>query len=125
MYKLSTKCIRIKLELLVQLLVKVQPKPQVLTNVKVLPYNLDMEYKEYAVPISKKGQITLPKELRDSVGITLQNLVLVSREGSYLRVSKTKDILDLAGSVKAPADKRSLKGILKAREYMQTHYERI
>jgi len=79
---------------------------------------------EYAVPISKKGQITLPKKLRDSVGITLKNLVLISQEGSYLKVSKTKDILDLAGSVKAPADKSSLEGILKAREYMETHYER-
>lgn len=80
---------------------------------------------EYAVPISKKGQITLPKKLRDSVGITLKNLVLISQEGSYLKVSKTKDILDLAGSVKAPADKSSLEGILKAREYMETHYERV
>ena len=78
---------------------------------------------EYAVPISKKGQITLPKELRDSVGITLQNLVLVSQEGSYLRVSKALDILDFAGSVKTPPGRS--KDVVKAREYMETHYERV
>ena len=87
---------------------------------KSITYTKSMEY---AVPISQKGQITLPKKLRDSVGITLQNLVLISQEGNYLRVSKTFDLLDLAGTVKTPKGKS--KDIMKPRELMETHYERF
>ena len=76
---------------------------------------------EYAVPISQKGQITLPKAIRDALGITVDHKVLVVPGEKYAKISKAKDILDMAGSIKVPKGKNAL----KAREMMEKNYERF
>jgi AbrB family looped-hinge helix DNA binding protein len=71
--------------------------------------------------VTQKGQVTIPVEMRNILGIKPYSKVLVSLSNKAVKLEPTLDIMDYAGFIKAP------KGMdaLKAREYMQTHYKRF
>ncbi|AKM79143.1 MAG: Transcriptional regulator, AbrB family [Candidatus Beckwithbacteria bacterium GW2011_GWB1_47_15] len=71
--------------------------------------------------VTQKGQITLPKSLRELVNIDLFDKVIVKLGKGYLRVEPTKDILDLAGKYRAKKGQSAL----KARELMEREYTRV
>ena len=56
--------------------------------------------------ITSKGQITIPKSVRDALGLHEGDELLFRVERSRAVVAKTPDFLDLAGSVPVPAAKR-------------------
>ncbi|HEX3802526.1 MAG TPA: AbrB/MazE/SpoVT family DNA-binding domain-containing protein [Solirubrobacteraceae bacterium] len=56
--------------------------------------------------ITSKGQVTIPKSVRDALGLHEGDELLFRVERSRAVVAKTPDLLDLAGSVPVPAGKR-------------------
>lgn len=71
--------------------------------------------------VTQKGQITLPKKLRDKFKIAPYDRVIVSANRRSIKVSPTRDILDLAGTFRAPIGKNAL----MARKAMEKQYRRI
>ena len=58
--------------------------------------------------VTSKGQVTIPKQIRDALGVdTGDRLAFVSVDGGVI-VSKTPDLLELAGSVPVPESVREL-----------------
>lgn len=56
--------------------------------------------------LSSKGQLTVPKSVRDALGLQEGDQVVFRVEGKRAAMGRTADLLDLAGSVKVPAGKR-------------------
>ena len=71
--------------------------------------------------VTQKGQVTIPINIRNFLGLKPYSRVGFSRMNSKVVLESTPDIMDLAGFIKAPKGANAL----KAREYMQTHYKRI
>jgi AbrB family looped-hinge helix DNA binding protein len=60
-----------------------------------------------AARVTSKGQITVPKAVREALGIVEGDAVVFRVEGNRAVLAKTADFLSLAGSVKVPAARRS------------------
>ncbi|MEK7622278.1 MAG: AbrB/MazE/SpoVT family DNA-binding domain-containing protein [Patescibacteria group bacterium] len=73
--------------------------------------------------VTQKGQILLPKVVRDFLKIEAFDVVLVKTAKDHAKIYPTKDILDYAGTLKIKKNKT--KSALKAREYMEAHYLRV
>jgi antitoxin PrlF len=56
--------------------------------------------------LSSKGQITVPKAVRDALGLLEGDQVVFRVEGRRALLARTPKLLDLAGSVPVPAQKR-------------------
>ena len=56
--------------------------------------------------ITSKGQVTIPKSVRDALGLHEGDELLFRVERSRAVVAKTPHLLELAGSVPVPAGKR-------------------
>ena len=61
-----------------------------------------------AAKVTSKGQVTVPKVVRDALGIEAGDEVVFRVEGNRAVLARTPDFLDLAGSVKVPAAKRTV-----------------
>lgn len=59
-----------------------------------------------AARMTSKGQVTIPKEVRDALGLHEGDELLFRVERSRAVLAKTPDFLELAGSVSVPASKR-------------------
>jgi len=77
----------------------------------------------YQTTITRKGQITIPKEIRDILALESgKKLELeLEREKREVRIKPTHDFLELAKKIKV---KKKIDP-LKAREYMEKFYVRI
>lgn len=62
---------------------------------------------EIAAKMSSKGQITVPKSVRDALGIGEGDNVVFRVEGNRAVLARTPDFLSLAGSIKVPAARRN------------------
>lgn len=71
--------------------------------------------------VTQKGQITLPKNFRDSLKIKSYSRVIIENANSHIKIYPTEDIIDLAGSL-IPIKTRP---ILKSREKFEKNYKRI
>lgn len=56
--------------------------------------------------LSSKGQLTVPKAVRDALELHEGDQVVFRVEGNRAAIGRTPDLLDLAGSVAVPAEKR-------------------
>jgi antitoxin PrlF len=56
--------------------------------------------------LTSKGQVTIPKSVREALDLETGDEVLFRVERSRAVVAKTPDFLDLAGSVPVPPGKR-------------------
>lgn len=56
--------------------------------------------------LSSKGQLTVPKAVRDALELHEGDQVVFRVEGKRAALGRTPDLLDLAGSVPVPAEKR-------------------
>lgn len=76
----------------------------------------------YSTTITQKGQITIPKIIRDALRMKIGQKISLELEKEEIRIRVFPDILQIAGTIKAKKNK----GVdpVKAREYMETHYER-
>jgi len=77
----------------------------------------------YSTTITKKGQITIPKEIREILKLEEGKKLEVEFEKrkKEIKIKPVPDILDLAGTFKP---KRKV-NVLKAREAMEKIYERV
>jgi antitoxin PrlF len=63
---------------------------------------------DIAAKVSSKGQVTVPKAVRDALGIKEGDEVVFRVEGDRAVLARTPHFLDLAGSVRVPAAKRNV-----------------
>jgi len=71
--------------------------------------------------VTQKGQITIPKKIREQLGIKKYGKVSLDVKNDILQISPVLDILDLAGSFKI-SDKKS---VLDARKEFEKNYKRV
>ena len=66
--------------------------------------------------ITSKGQITLPKEVREALGVTTGDRVefVAEEKGSYKVVAATRDVSHLKGLVPKPAKPVSIEAMNRA-----------
>jgi len=60
-----------------------------------------------AARMTSKGQVTVPKAVRDALGIETGDEVVFRVEGDRAVMAKTADFPSLAGSITVPANKRN------------------
>lgn len=63
---------------------------------------------EAAGKITSKGQVTVPKAVRDALGIKEGDDVVFRVEGNRAVLARTPHFLDLAGSIRVPASQRNV-----------------
>lgn len=63
---------------------------------------------DLAAKVTSKGQITIPKEVRDALGITEGDQIVFRVEQHRALLAKTPNLLELAGTVEVPAAKRGV-----------------
>lgn len=61
-----------------------------------------------AAKLTSKGQVTVPKVVRDALGLENGDEVVFRVEGDRAILARTPDFLSLAGSMSVPAAKRNL-----------------
>ena len=88
---------------------------------KVIPTSIVLLNMQVITTVTQKGQITLPKNLRDKFKITPYDRVVISHGKRFIKVSPTHDILDLAGTFKP---KKGL-SVMAAREAFERNYKRV
>ncbi|MBN2113916.1 MAG: AbrB/MazE/SpoVT family DNA-binding domain-containing protein [Acidimicrobiia bacterium] len=61
---------------------------------------------DVAARVTSKGQVTIPKAVRDALGIAEGDQVVFRIERHRAVLARTSDLLDLAGAVGVPAARR-------------------
>lgn len=61
-----------------------------------------------AARVTSKGQVTVPKAVREALGIKEGDEVVFRVDGNRAVLARTPDLLDLAGSIRVPAAKRNV-----------------
>ncbi len=63
---------------------------------------------EIAAKMSSKGQLTVPKSVREALDLGEGDEVVFRVEGNRAVLARTPDFLSLAGSIAVPAAKRNV-----------------
>ncbi|HMU79832.1 MAG TPA: AbrB/MazE/SpoVT family DNA-binding domain-containing protein [Microthrixaceae bacterium] len=63
---------------------------------------------EIAARMSSKGQVTVPKAVRDALGLGEGDDVVFRVEGDRAVLARTPEFLSLAGTIAVPAPKRNV-----------------
>lgn len=71
--------------------------------------------------VTQKGQVTIPKALREKIGLKFFDKVALDVEDDFIKIQPTVDILSLAGKLKIQRKKT----LLKARERFSQSYQRF
>lgn len=62
---------------------------------------------DIAAKMTSKGQVTVPKAVRDALGLGEGDQVVFRVEGNRAVLARTPDFLSLAGSISVPAPVRN------------------
>ncbi len=71
--------------------------------------------------VTQKGQVTLPKKIREHIGIGIYNKVFVEAKDDYIAIKPAFDIFEIAGTMKP----KKKKPVLQARKNMEKQYRRF
>lgn len=63
---------------------------------------------DVAAKVSSKGQVTVPKAVRDALGVKEGDEIVFRVEGNRAVLARTPDFLTLGGTVRVPAAKRNV-----------------
>ncbi len=63
---------------------------------------------DVAAKVTSKGQVTVPKAVREALGIKEGDEIVFRVEGNRAALARTPDLMDLAGTVDVPAAKRNV-----------------
>jgi antitoxin PrlF len=63
---------------------------------------------DVAARLTSKGQVTIPKAVREALGLGEGDHLVFRVEGRRAVLARTADLLDLAGTVEVPASKRGV-----------------
>lgn len=76
----------------------------------------------YLISVTRKGQMTLPKDIRKFFGIIPPARVLVDfdKRKKTIKIEKLDDIMKLAARFRVPRGKSAI----KARQYLEKNYLR-
>jgi AbrB family looped-hinge helix DNA binding protein len=58
--------------------------------------------------LTSKGQVTVPKTVREALGLGVGDKIIFHVEGNHATLTRTRDFLELAGTVEVPAAKRNV-----------------
>lgn len=61
-----------------------------------------------AAKVTSKGQVTVPKAVRDALGLKEGDEVIFRVEGNRAVLARTPDFLSLAATIRVPAAKRNV-----------------
>ena len=61
---------------------------------------------DVAAKITSKGQVTLPKAVRDALGLREGDRVVFRVDGERAVLARTPDFLDLAGTIDVPVERQ-------------------
>jgi antitoxin PrlF len=61
-----------------------------------------------AAKVTSKGQVTVPKAVRDALGLKVGDEVIFRVEGNRAVLARTPDFLSLARTIRVPAAKRNV-----------------
>lgn len=80
----------------------------------------------FPTTITAKWQMTIPRSARKLLGITRSGKVLVEvkKQAKTMTIKHMPSIFELAGTF-VPKGKLRHVSVLKTREYMEKHYERV
>jgi AbrB family looped-hinge helix DNA binding protein len=62
---------------------------------------------DVAARVTSKGQVTVPKSVREALGIKEGDEVVFRVEGNRAVLARTPDFLELASSIRVPAARRN------------------
>jgi antitoxin PrlF len=63
---------------------------------------------DVAARVTSKGQVTIPRAVREALGLAEGDHVVFRVEGRRAVLARTPDLLELAGVVEVPAAKRGV-----------------
>ena len=72
--------------------------------------------------LTSKGQVTIPKAVREALGLSEGDELVFRVEDNRATISKPKDFIELAGSVPVPPEKRGTPWDEIIRETYRTRY---
>ena len=61
---------------------------------------------DVAAKLTSKGQVTIPRAVREALGVSTGDQLIFRVQGTRAVVARTPEFLDLAGSVPVPESKR-------------------
>ncbi len=63
---------------------------------------------DVAARVTSKGQVTVPKAVREALGVSDGDAIIFRIEGNRAVVARTPDFLELAGTLRIPATKKNV-----------------
>ena len=60
-----------------------------------------------AARVTSKGQVTVPKAVREALGVSEGDAIIFRIEGNRAVVARTPDFIELAGTLRIPASKKN------------------
>ncbi|ORW04657.1 AbrB/MazE/SpoVT family DNA-binding domain-containing protein [Mycobacterium kyorinense] len=63
---------------------------------------------DVSATVTSKGQVTIPKPVRDALGIKDGDALIFRVEGNRAVIARTAHFLELAGTIRVPAAKRNI-----------------